>query len=96
METAALFNKKDNSRYKLGQAICKIGRDATNHISLASDRYSSRCHARVVCIKGNYWVEDLGSSNGTLLNNEVITERVQLCPGDCLKIGSTELVFEVA
>jgi pSer/pThr/pTyr-binding forkhead associated (FHA) protein len=92
---AALVMRGTNDRFPLTQSVSKIGRDQTNSIPLPKDSYISRHHAWVLFIKGNYWVEDLGSTNGTLLNGEVLNERKQIFPGDCLKLGRTELVFEM-
>jgi pSer/pThr/pTyr-binding forkhead associated (FHA) protein len=92
---AALVMRGTNERFPLTQSVSKIGRDQTNSIPLPKDSYISRHHAWVLYIKGNYWVEDLGSTNGTLLNGEVLNERKQIFPGDCLKLGRTELVFEM-
>ncbi len=94
-EGAMLVNKETNERYSLGQSVSKIGRDKANNISLNNDSYISRHHAWVLFIKGNYFVEDLGSTNGTLLNGDVLSERRQIFPGDRIKFGRTELVFEI-
>lgn len=93
---AMLVNKETNERYPLSQSVCKIGRDKSNNISLNSDSYISRHHAWVLNIKGNYFVEDLGSTNGTLLNGDVLAERKQIFPGDRIKFGRTEFVFEMS
>lgn len=95
MHGAMLVNKETNERYPLSQSVSKIGRDKANNISLNNDSYISRHHAWVLFIKGNYFVEDLGSTNGTLLNGDVLSERKQIFPGDRIKFGRTELVFEI-
>lgn len=95
MQGARLVNKETNERYLLSQSVCKIGRDKANNISLQNDSYISRHHAWVLYIKGKYFVEDLGSTNGTLLNGDVLSERKQIFPGDRIKFGRTALVFEV-
>jgi pSer/pThr/pTyr-binding forkhead associated (FHA) protein len=92
---AFLFNKLTNDRHALTQSVSKIGRDQTNNISITNDHYISRHHAWVLQMQGGYWVEDLGSTNGTLLNGEVLNERKQIFPGDRLTFGKTELVFIV-
>lgn len=93
---AHLVNKSTTESFPLTQSVSKIGRDQTNSIALPKDSYISRHHAWVLFIKGSYWVEDLGSTNGTLLNGELLTERKQIFPGDCLKLGRTELIFELS
>lgn len=92
---ALLINKDTSERFPLAQSVSKIGRDKANNISLHNDSYVSRHHAWVLFIKGSYWVEDLGSTNGTLLNDELLSERKQIFPGDRIKVGRTELVFEL-
>ncbi len=92
---AFLFNKATNESFPLTQSVSKIGRDQTNSISLSTDHYISRHHAWVLQMQGGYWVEDLGSTNGTLLNSEVLNERKQIFPGDRITFGKTELVFVV-
>lgn len=42
---------------------------------------------------GTWWIRDLGSTNGTILNGTRITSRQQLNDGDLIVIGVTELVF---
>ena len=75
------------------QSVSKIGRDQTNHIPLTNDHYISRNHAWVLQMQGGYWIEDLGSTNGTMLNGELLRERQQINAGDLLTLGKTELVF---
>lgn len=90
---AFLYNKLTNERYPLQQSVSKIGRDQTNNISITNDHYISRHHAWVLQMQGGYWIEDLGSTNGTLVNGELLGERRQINPGDRLTIGKTELIF---
>ena len=47
----------------------------------------SRHHARIVCAHGAYFVEDLGSSNGTYVNGVRVNGRVPLTEHDELHIG---------
>ena len=70
-----------------------VGRAPSCDIVLHGDQLSSRRHA-LLRNKGRYYtVVDLGSSNGTYLNDLEIREEVELRDGDCLKIGSHELTY---
>ncbi|GAC1474256.1 MAG: hypothetical protein PVSMB7_29140 [Chloroflexota bacterium] len=58
------------------------------------DRSVSREHARLSRLHDGYVVEDLGSTNGTLVNGRRIDEAVILRPGDILTVGSVEFRFQ--
>ncbi|MHB1718196.1 MAG: FHA domain-containing protein [Acidimicrobiales bacterium] len=70
-----------------------VGRAPGCGVSIAYDSYASNLHARLFWGNGHLWVEDLGSTNGTWVNAERISERVRLGRGDLVQMGST--VFEV-
>lgn len=57
-------------------------------------RKASRIHAQVLPRDGGWWVEDLGSSNGTGVNGRRISGARQLSAGDVVNIGDFELRFE--
>jgi len=72
------------------QAI--LGR-ATECTIVVVHRSVSREHARIRADGRRWRLEDLGSTNGTFLNNERIIVPVQLRDGDRLSIGDVEFVF---
>jgi hypothetical protein len=72
-----------------------LGRSADADIRL-DDRYASGIHARVFNRSGTYFVEDMNSTNGTLLNSRELHGEAELSPGDVIRIGDTELRFEVS
>ena len=71
-----------------------IGRSPGCGVAMPEDIYTSTLHARLFRHNEQLWVEDLGSTNGTYVNSERITNAVRLGKGDMLQIGST--VFEVS
>jgi FHA domain len=72
-----------------------LGRSPDADIRL-DDRYASGIHARVFGRSGNYYVEDMSSTNGTLLNSQDLHGEAELRPGDSIRIGDTEFTFEVS
>src|SRR5690242_8085027 len=54
----------------------------------------SRQHARVTFERGRYFLEDLGSSNGTVLNGTLLAQKAELHSQDRFVIGPCEFLFE--
>lgn len=80
------------TRFPLG-AVTTLGRDVNNAIVL-EDPFVSADHA-VLSFRGRTWyVEDLGSTNGTYVNGARIEEPVPLGWGDELQIGAVRLRLE--
>jgi hypothetical protein len=72
-----------------------LGRGDHAEIRL-EDPFASSRHARIYAQAGTLVLEDLGSTNGTYLNEELLdTTPRPLHPGDHLRIGESEFVFEV-
>ena len=64
-------------------------------LDLAPDSYVSKRHARITFENKEYWVEDLGSGNGTWVNGEKIAEKTRLMPEDTLRIGWTNIEVQM-
>ncbi|HXD53608.1 MAG TPA: FHA domain-containing protein [Solirubrobacteraceae bacterium] len=71
-----------------------LGRGDAAAIRL-EDPFASARHARVYDRAGSVIVEDLGSTNGTYLNEELLESPRPLHPGDRVRIGDSEFSFEV-
>ncbi len=69
-----------------------IGRGPDCDINLP-DHYVSSRHARIYLSGGEYFVEDLGSTNGTFLNNKPLFAAARIRPGDRLQIGRVTLAL---
>src|SRR6516162_1247284 len=64
-----------------------LGRNATCDIVFpANDFAVSREHACILRVQGKFYVEDMGSRNGTFINNQQITGRIPLNDNDQLRI----------
>jgi hypothetical protein len=69
-----------------------IGRSPDCDLSL-QDTYLSTRHARIANDEGDLSIEDLGSTNGTYVNQELVKGRVRLERGDVVQVGG--VLFEV-
>lgn len=79
--------------YRLTSGVCMtIGRESTNRVVIKDDRCSRR-HAEVFQENGNWIVRDLGSSNGTVVDDEEISDQTALTEGQSIVIGAAELLF---
>jgi len=73
-----------------------IGRQPDNHLVLRDNR-ASRNHARIISENGEYFIEDLKSSNGVHVNGTVIS-RHKLANADRIEFGvqdSYQLIFRL-
>jgi pSer/pThr/pTyr-binding forkhead associated (FHA) protein len=69
-----------------------VGRSAGNGVRIEEDSISSR-HAAFHYVRGRWWLEDLGSTNGSYVNERRITGRVALRDGDLVQIGLVSARF---
>ena len=92
---AAPLNPTDGSSHEFHLAPrTSIGRAEDNDILLVDDCVSSH-HAEVVFRDGHWWLQDLASRNGTLLNGEVIEGAVVLRHGDVIGVGNVALNLDL-
>jgi hypothetical protein len=68
----------------------QVGRAPTCQIRL-DDNYISQLHAKISDRNGAWVVEDLGSTNGTYLNQRKVTAPTQISAGDRIRVGKTVL-----
>jgi hypothetical protein len=74
--------------------VLTVGRGRDNDIQIKNDSKVSRYHCRVFRRGANFYIEDNKSSNGTLVNAELITER-RLFGGEEIIIGETFFRFRI-
>ena len=78
------------TRITLGEAQITIGR-AEDSTLVITDDYASARHARLVPRDGQWFVEDLGSTNGTYLDRAKVTGPTPVPLGVPIRIGRTSL-----
>jgi FHA domain len=71
-----------------------VGRSQEADVRI-EDRYASSLHARVFSREGRFYVEDMNSTNGTLLNGATLKGEAELIDGDNVQIGDTVFRLEV-
>jgi pSer/pThr/pTyr-binding forkhead associated (FHA) protein len=82
------------TRRALTEPRVVVGRSPSVELQLDHDTVSRR-HAELSCDPfGRFWVRDLGSTNGTVVNTERVSER-QLAPGDRIRVGDYTLVLHL-
>jgi hypothetical protein len=77
--------------YEIGEGAV-MGRGDQAEIRL-EDPFASSRHARLVRQGGVIVLEDLGSTNGTYLNEELLSGPQPLHPGDRVRIGDSEFTY---
>ncbi len=82
-----LEDVKEGKKYSFSDPEIIIGRSPRNHLVLR-DSTVSRRHARIYREAGEWFVEDLGSKNGTFLNGQPVKIPVKLVSGDELTFGN--------
>ena len=81
--------------FELVQDELTIGRDIGNRIVI-NDPEVSRKHARLTMQSGGFVIEDLGSTNGTFVNNQRLIGPHMLRPGETIMLGEKiSLEYEI-
>ena len=82
--------------FELVPPAFSLGRDPGNALLLPNESGASRKHALLFEKDGAWWVEDLGSSNGTSVNGKELEQAAQLQEGDIIAVGIEELQFSAS
>jgi hypothetical protein len=80
--------------YPFTSDIITIGRGRENDIQIKNDSKVSRYHCKIFLRGDNFYIEDNKSSNGSLVNGELVTER-RLFGGEEIVIGETFFRFRI-
>jgi pSer/pThr/pTyr-binding forkhead associated (FHA) protein len=76
------------------EPITTIGRAPTNTIVLESTFVSTE-HTRILYRDRSLWVEDMGSRNGTFVDQRQVAQSVAVSPGSVLQVGDVRFKFSV-
>ncbi len=87
----AAAGRKKQASWELGDEVI-IGRTGECGICL-NDEFTSNLHAKIYQVEGRFYMEDLGSTNGTYVNSRRINYPTELRGGDSIKIGRTVMEF---
>ncbi len=87
LELLILTPDHQTRRFELEGDPVLLGRAHSNDLSYPDDASLSRKHVRFTYDAEDWWVEDLGSKNGTLVNGIRIAAKQVLAPGDRLSVG---------
>ena len=90
MPRELVVNDLDGKRSVPLRESVTIGRAASCDL-VVSDNYVSNVHARIFAKDGAYWLEDLGSTNGTYVNRGKVSVPVAIGPGDEVRVGKATL-----
>jgi FHA domain len=86
---------EEGDEVQLDSAPLMLGRGARNDVDLGRDEFASSEHARIEPRRDGVWIEDVGSTNGTYLNGTRVTGPKRLSVGDIVRVGETELRYDV-
>ncbi len=94
--TISLITKSDDGELsrKFQYKEILIGRDAICDLRLEDQTISAR-HARLTFRQGQWWLEDLQSKNGTLLNLSAISTPVVVTTDDKIQCGQVEIQIQL-
>ncbi len=72
-----------------------LGRADENDLVLDTDEFASVKHARIEPRRDGVWLQDLESTNGTFVNGAKVTRPRKLSAGDVIRVGETDLRYEL-
>jgi len=80
---------------ELDSSAVTLGRSSENDLVLEADEFASVQHARIEPRRDGVWLEDLESTNGTFVNGVKVTRPRKLGSGDVIRVGETDLRYEL-
>lgn len=87
------YSDRPADKFTVTRLRTTIGRSARSDICIP-DAFASRLHAEIRQEGDAFWLQDLGSANGTRYNNSAVTVPIPLISGGEIQIGETVIIFE--
>ncbi len=94
LKSDAVPGTEDTQPHSFAKTEIVLGRSPTCDLTLDDKTISAR-HARCAYHHGQWWLEDLGSTNGTFINGEVVETSVVITDGDALRLGSVVVTVKI-
>jgi serine phosphatase RsbU (regulator of sigma subunit) len=91
-EVTIKYPDRQPEKLPLSRLRTTIGRSARSDICIP-DAFASRLHAEIREEGDSYWLQDLGSANGTRYNGSLVTMPIPLMSGGEIQIGETVITF---
>src|SRR4029078_10539742 len=91
-ELIVKYPDRASEHFQISRLRITIGRSARNDLCIP-DPFASRVHAEVRSEGDEYFLQDLGSANGTLYNGLGVDLTIALSRGARIQIGETEIIF---
>ncbi|MEW5961069.1 MAG: FHA domain-containing protein, partial [Chloroflexota bacterium] len=92
---AVLILKQTGQTFSLAQELLTIGRKSGNSIVLADDLKVSRHHTTISRRGKEFFIEDMGSANGTYVNERRLEAPQPLKNGDVIQVGDTVFIVSL-
>lgn len=94
MPQLLIKNSDDSTEsFVISRLRTTIGRSARSDICIP-DAFASRLHAEIRQEGDAYWLQDLGSANGTRYDGSLVSNPIPVVSGGEIKIGETTIVFK--
>lgn len=84
--------KFDGKEIAINEVVTTLGRTSDNTVAFITDSNVSRYHAEIEERSGEFWLIELGSSNGTTVNGEKVESEKLLDDGDLILLGGSSQV----